>query len=178
MPRRSIQTLGTAILLVSLAGCAASVMDPARSAASASAAPESVASPTASPTTAPADEQIVGTILRFTSDRTSVDVTIGEDNATVRDLLALLPMEVSLEEFNGREKIAYPVRQLETAGAPGSDPENGDLIYFSPWGNLGFYYNADGIGFSDDTIHIGTYTATPDQLALLEGGRVTIEVLK
>ncbi|WP_240642109.1 cyclophilin-like fold protein [Microbacterium sulfonylureivorans] len=105
-----------------------------------------------------------------------MDVTIGEDNPTVRDLLSLLPMEVSIEEFNGREKIAYPARQLETAGSPGSDPENGDLIYFSPWGNLGFYCNADGIGFSDDTIHIGTNNATPDQLALLEGA-VTIEIL-
>ncbi len=26
------------------------------------------------------------------------------------------------------------------------DPENGDLIYFASWGNLGFYYNAEGIG--------------------------------
>lgn len=174
MPRRALPTLGTAILLVALAGCATPAAAPAPS-ASTSVPPAPVASPTASPTTAP-EGQIVGTALRFTSQRTSVDVTIGEDNPTVRDLLSRLPMAVSFEEFNGREKIAYPARQLETAGSPGSDPENGDLIYFSPWGNLGFYYNADGIGFSDDTIHIGTYNATADQLALLEGA-VTIEVL-
>lgn len=175
MPRRALPTLGTAILLVALAGCATPAGAPAPS-ASTSVSPAPVASPTASPTTAPAEGQIVSTVLRFTSQRTSVDVTIGEDNPTVRDLLSLLPMEVSFEEFNGREKIAYPARALTTAGSPGSDPENGDLIYFSPWGNLGFYYNADGIGFSDDTIHIGTYNATPDQLALLEGA-VTIEDL-
>ena len=175
MPRRAIPTLGMAILLVVLAGCANPAGAPAPS-ASTSVPPAPVASPTASPSTDPGEEQIVGTVLRFTSQRTSVEVTVGEDNPTVRDLLSVLPMEASFEEFNGREKIAYPARQLETAGSPGSDPENGDLIYFSPWGNLGFYYNADGIDFSDATIHIGTYTATPDQLALLEGA-VTIEIL-
>ena len=71
----------------------------------------------------------------------------------------------------------YFSRELTTEGSPGSDPEDGDLIYFAPWGNLGFYYNADGIEYSDATIHIGTYTATADQLALLEGGTVTIDVI-
>ncbi|KJL42572.1 MULTISPECIES: cyclophilin-like fold protein [Microbacterium] len=120
-------------------------------------------------------DQVVGTIVRFTSDRTTVDVTIGGDNPTVRDFLSLLPAEVAVEEFNGREKIAYFSRELTTQGSPGSDPEDGDLIYYAPWGNIGFYYNADGIDYSDATIHIGTYSATVDQLALLEG-QVTIEI--
>jgi hypothetical protein len=55
-------------------------------------------------------------------------------------------------------------------------PESGDLIYFVPRGNLGFYYNAEGIGYSDDTIHPGTYDTSLDRLERLEG-EVTVEVI-
>ncbi|MFK3834821.1 cyclophilin-like fold protein [Microbacterium sp. NPDC087868] len=118
----------------------------------------------------------MGTVVRFTSDRTSVDVTIGEDSPGVRDFLSLLPTQLTFEEFNGKEKISYLPRELNYEGSPGSDPEDGDLIYFTPWGNLGFYYDASGIDYSDATLHIGTYNATEDQLALLEGS-VTVEIV-
>jgi hypothetical protein len=38
------------------------------------------------------------------------------------------------------------------------------------------YYNAEGIGYSDETIHFGTYDASLDQLEKLEG-EVTVEVI-
>ena len=75
----------------------------------------------------------------------------------------MLPLTLRFEEFNGREKISYLPRPLDTTDTPGSDPEDGDLIYYAPWGNLGFYYNAAGIGFSDDVIHLGTYNATAER---------------
>jgi hypothetical protein len=131
------------------------------------------------PTTTSADSdprQVVGTTVRFSSNATSVDVTIGEDNAAVRDFLSMLPLTLTVEEFASREKISYLPRKLRHSGSPGSDPESGDLIYFVPWGNLGFYYNAEGIGYSDDTIHLGTYDASLDQLKRLEG-EVTVEVI-
>ena len=102
---------------------------------------------------------VVGNVVRFTSTRTSVDVTIGQDNPAVRDFLSMLPLTLTVEEFTGREKISYLPRKLRHSGSPGSDPKDGDLIYFVPWGNLGFYYNAEGIGYSDATIHLGTYRA-------------------
>jgi hypothetical protein len=123
-------------------------------------------------------DEIVGTIVRFTSGSVSIDVTIGEDNPTVRDMLSLLPVTMTLEEFNGREKIGYFSRKLATEESPGSDPENGDLIYFVPWGNIGFYYNTSGIGYSDQTIHIGTYDATLEQLEQLTSGPVTAEIIE
>jgi hypothetical protein len=106
-----------------------------------------------------------------------VDVTIGANTPTTRDFLSLLPLTMELEELNGREKIGYPPRELDVDGTPGSDPENGDLIYFVPWGNIGFYYNADGIGHSDQTPHLGTYEASRDQLEELASGEVSIEVV-
>ena len=76
-------------------------------------------------------------------------MTIDEDNPAVRDFLSMLPLTLTLEEFAGREKIAYLPRELAHGGSPGSDPEDGDLIYYVPWGNIGFYYNTAGIGYSD-----------------------------
>ena len=124
----------------------------------------------------PPPRAVVGTIVRFSSSRTSVDVTIGQNNPAVRDFLSMLPLTLRVEEFTGREKISYLPRRLRHRGSPGSDPKNGDLIYFVPWGNLGFYYNAEGIGYSDATIHLGTYDAPLDQLERLEG-RVTVRVI-
>ncbi|MEU6643522.1 cyclophilin-like fold protein [Saccharomonospora sp. NPDC046836] len=123
------------------------------------------------------DESVEGTVVRFTAGDASVDVTIGEDSPAVRDFLSMLPMTLELEEFNGREKIADLPRELEWQGSPGSDPEDGDLIYYVPWGNIGFYYNTDGIGYSDQTIHLGTYHATETEIARFEGQETTVEVV-
>lgn len=144
------------------------------------------APPTIAPSTPPASsetpdggvDQVVGTVVQFSAGSTSVEVTIGEDNPAVRDFLSMLPLTLTLEEFAGREKSAYLPRELAHAGSPGSDPEDGDLIYYVPWGNIGFYYNTAGIGYSDQTIHLGTYDALLDQLEQIEGQDVTVEVVR
>jgi hypothetical protein len=89
----------------------------------------------------------------------------------------MLPLVLSFEEFNGREKISYLPRELDTDGSPGHDPDDGDLIYYAPWGNIGFYYNTAGIGFSDQVIHIGTYSASLDQLTQLEDSDITVAIV-
>ncbi len=121
---------------------------------------------------------VVGTVVRFTGGSTSVDVKIGEDNPAVRDFLSMLPLKLKLEEFAGREKISYLPRKLKHTGSPGSDPEDGDLIYFIPWGNLGFYYNTAGIDYSNQTIHIGTYKASLGTLEKLADQPVTVKILQ
>ena len=123
-------------------------------------------------------DEIVGTVVRFTAGSTSVEVTIDQDNPAIRDFLSMLPLTLTLEEFAGREKIAYLPRELAHTGSPGSDPEDGDLIYYVPWGNIGFYYNTDGIGYSDQTIHLGTYDASLDQLEQLDGQGVIVEIVR
>lgn len=40
------------------------------------------------------------------------------DKTTARDLLSLLPMTLTLEDYASAEKIGYPSRKLSTAGAP------------------------------------------------------------
>lgn len=116
--------------------------------------------------------------MRFAAAEVQVDATITQDNPTVRDLLSLLPITITFEEFSGREKIGYPPRRLVTEGFPRARLRDGDLIYFAPWGNLGFYYNADGIGHDGRVVHLGTFDATPEQLTGLEAGDVTITAVR
>ena len=132
------------------------------------------------PTTTPPVQRssVEGTVVRFASPDVRVDVTITQDNPTVRDFLSLLPLTITFEEFSGREKIGYPPRRLTTEGSPGHDSEDGDLIYFAPWGNLGFYYNAQGIDHDERVIQLGRFDATREQLAGLESGDVTITILQ
>ena len=159
--------------VVAATGCGSSDSEEGRPEASVA----QPASPLPATTSADGDaREIVGTVVRFTSNEASVAVTIGADNPAVRDFLSMLPLTMTVEEFAGREKISYLPRRLRHRGSPGSDPESGDLIYFVPWGNLGFYYDAGGIGYSDDTIHLGTYDASLEQLGRLEG-EVTVEVV-
>jgi hypothetical protein len=178
--RRTALTAAAVGLLVGLGGCGdgTEVEQATGTSGSTPAAPStstvSAPSTASAPATISSADEVVGTVVRFTSERTSVDVTIGEDSPATRDFLSMLPLELELEDLSGREKIAYLPRELIYDGTPGSDPEDGDLIYFTPWGNLGFYYDASGIGYSDATLHLGTYSATPDQLALLEGEPVTV----
>ena len=180
--RRKIITAGSLAVLMTLAGCASPVetgstipVAPEAAAGSTAAAANSATSGPESPSAEVAGRQ--PSVVRFTSGETSVDVTIKPDNPTARDFLSMLPLTLPIEEFAGREKLGDLPRELVTQGSPGSDPENGDLIYFKPWGNLGFYYNTDGIGYSDQTIHLGTYEATGEQLELLEGNNVTVELV-
>ena len=167
MIRRILLTTAAVASIAAVAACAPGP----------SAVPSSTPTPTTAASAEKAPNQVVGTVVRFASERTTVDVTIGEDSPGVRDFLSLLPLELTEEEFAGAEKVAYLPRELNYAGSPGSDPEDGDLIYYTPWGNLGFYYDATGIGYSDATLHIGTYTATAEQLSLLEGGLVIITLV-
>jgi hypothetical protein len=170
---------GALALTAVLAGCS-STPQPATTSPAAPPSATSSPAPSTSPpgSTGQADRAVVGTVVRFRSDVTSVDLTIGEDSPATRDFLSMLPLTISLEEYAGREKISDLPRELNYEGSPGSDPEDGDLIYFTPWGNLGFYYDASGVGYSDQTLHIGTYNASLDQLNLLQGDDVTVEIVE
>jgi hypothetical protein len=62
------------------------------------------------------------------------------DNATSRDFVSLLPMDLTLEDYAATEKISNLPRRLSTEGAPpGSDPSLGDIAYYAPWGNLAIF---------------------------------------
>lgn len=176
MTQRVLTSAAVVLLVAALASCAQAPITGPVDTPTTTSRPATTPTPTAAPDQG-ASDQIVGTVVRFTSERTSIDVTIGDDSPGVRDFLSMLPLELTVEEFADAEKIAYLPRELNYEGSPGSDPEDGDLIYYTSWGNLGFYYDATGIGYSDATLHLGTYSATEEQLSLLEGSPVTITIV-
>lgn len=78
-----------------------------------------------------------------------------EDNVTARDFLSRLPLEVTLSDYAGAEKIFYPNPALATDGAPrGNTSSRGDIDLYVPWGNIAFFYKGDG-GYSNSMIHLG-----------------------
>ena len=75
---------------------------------------------------------------------TAVTATL-DDQPTARDFAALLPLTLTLEDYESTEKIGYLPRKLSTAGAPaGASASAGDVMYYAPWGNLAIFYRASG----------------------------------
>lgn len=80
-------------------------------------------------------------------------ITIGENHAiavlddskTARDFMSLLPLTLTMSDYNRTEKIADLPRELSLDGAPKSfDPEIGDICTYAPWGNFVVFYKDFG----------------------------------
>jgi hypothetical protein len=161
--------------LVALGGAALAAMTlatmPNRAAA------EDRTPPPATPEASP-EAGMTQTRVRFAVDDTEIIVRIA-DNPTSRDLLSLLPLTLQFQEFSGMEKISYLPRELTIEGSASATPENGDLIYFVPWGNLGFFYNAErrDKSYDDRVILIGKVETGFELLENLETGSVQVEVV-
>ncbi len=75
--------------------------------------------------------------LSFANEVIVVD--LGE-NVASKSFLTQLPLELKFSDYVGKEKIANLAKRLDTKGLNGYEPEIGDLFYFSPWGNVGIFY--------------------------------------
>ncbi|WP_246519774.1 cyclophilin-like fold protein [Ancylobacter lacus] len=63
------------------------------------------------------------------------------DSPSARDLVAMLPLNLVIDDYSTNEKITYLPRKLTEAGSGSfADEAPGDLAYYAPWGNLVFYY--------------------------------------
>lgn len=119
-------------------------------------------------------QAVIGTVVRFTAGEALVEAVI-EDTPTTRSFLEMLPMTLEFSDYGGREKISYPPDSFDYDGADGMTPQTGDLFSYMPWGNLGFFYDGDGMSHSDSLVRLGT-TDDIDQILLLDGQEVTIEI--
>lgn len=64
-----------------------------------------------------------------------------EDNAAARELFAMLPVDLTIDDYSTNEKIAYLPRKLSADGSARFDNEAvGDLCYYAPWGNLAMFH--------------------------------------
>lgn len=97
-----------------------------------------------------------------------------EDNAATRDFVTLLPLELTLSDYNRTEKIADLPKRLSTEGSPdGIDPQIGDIAYYAPWGNLAIFYR--DFGYSKGLVRLGKIADSLAALAHQEAIPVRIE---
>ena len=96
------------------------------------------------------------------TDTMKIKITIGErvltatvfDNPTSKDFISLLPLTLTLTDYNNTEKISDLPKRLSTRDAPvGYKPAAGDLTLYAPWGNLAIFYK--GFSYSNGLIALG-----------------------
>ena len=62
------------------------------------------------------------------------------DNATARDFASLLPLTLTMEDYDTIERVSTLPRKLSMQGAPeGMTPIAGELTHYAPWGNLAIF---------------------------------------
>ncbi|MGP9724463.1 cyclophilin-like fold protein [Corynebacterium sp. AOP40-9SA-29] len=126
--------------------------------------------------TAGDSDDVTGTVVSLRAGDTEVEVTITEDTPAARDFLSMLPLTLDFEEYAGNEKISYLPRELDYEGTETQILNQGDFLYFIPWGNVGFWYTEDQSNSPDVSLVLGTYEATLEELEQLESGDVTVDV--
>jgi hypothetical protein len=100
-----------------------------------------------------------------------------DESATSRDFVALLPMTLTLKDYNRTEKISDLPKKLSTEGSPaGIDPDVGDIAYYAPWGNIAIFYR--DFGYSDGLVKLGKLEGEVDALNNRETTKATIELIK
>jgi len=99
------------------------------------------------------DQEVRTMKIRMNVEGTAITATL-VGNATSRDFVSLLPLTLTLKDYEATEKISDLPRRLSTEGAPaGSDPSIGDITYYAPWGNLAVFYK--DFGYSKGLIKLG-----------------------
>lgn len=110
--------------------------------------------------------------IRIEIEGTTLTATLNDTDAA-RDFASLLPLTITLEDYNATEKIADLPRKLSTTGAPpGSDPEVGDIAYYAPWGNLAIYYR--DFAYSAGIVKLGRIDGDVEALRQESNLRATI----
>ena len=97
----------------------------------------------------------VTTTIRITVADQTITAQLA-DNPTAQDLAALLPLTLSITDFNQVEKVAELPRPLTVDGVPaGADPDINDIGYYAPSRSLVFYYG--DVGYWSGIVRIGRF---------------------
>lgn len=122
------------------------------------------------------NEESVQRQIQMTAEGKTYTITLHETPAA-NALYEMLPLELTFEDYNGVEKIAYlrEAQQLPIEGEPdGYDPSAGDLCLYAPWDNLSLFYQE--FGYSSGLISLGRLeTGVDDISAFSDGVTVTLE---
>ena len=99
----------------------------------------------------------------MTSDGAVIATATLDRNDSAMDFVALLPLTLTLKDYEATEKIADLPRALSVKGAPAAcQPLAADISYFAPWGNLAIFY-LDG-HLSSGLVRLGRIDSGLDRL--------------
>jgi len=99
-----------------------------------------------------------------------------EDNPSARDLVSMLPLDLTVGDYSTNEKIAYLPRKLTEEGSGRfGDEAVGDLCYYAPWGNLAMFHGP--YRWSRGLIRLGRLDAGSAPLLVRGEHPLRIEVL-
>lgn len=100
------------------------------------------------------------------TDSMKLKITVGDkvvaatlnDNPTTRDFISLLPLTLTLTDYNATEKISDLPKKSSTDEAPVSyKPSIGDITLYAPWGNIAIFYK--DFSYSNGLISLGKITS-------------------
>lgn len=123
------------------------------------------------------EEQQMEKKLILTVNDTAYDVTL-YDTPSANALYEMLPLDLTFEDFNNIEKIAYLQETLPTENEPdGFEPKIGDLCLYEPWGNLSIFYK--DFRYSDSLISLGHIDSGIEELSNMQSNFIArLEVKK
>jgi hypothetical protein len=121
----------------------------------------------------PASQEPTDMRIRLTFNNRSMTATL-YDNPSARDLVSLLPLDLTIDNYGNNEKIAYLPRKLTEEGSgPFGNEAPGDLCYFAPWGNLALFYA--GYRWSEGLIRLGRFEGSFEPLLMRGKSPLRIE---
>jgi hypothetical protein len=114
--------------------------------------------------------------IRIDVDGAHLTATV-DDTAASRDFVSLLPLTLTLEDYNRTEKISDLPKRLSTQSAPaGVDPSRGDIAYYALWGNLAIFYQ--DFPYSRGLVKLGRIDSGIEVLEQPESLRVSVRRLE
>jgi hypothetical protein len=118
-------------------------------------------------------EQVVSSMkINIDVEGATITATL-DDSLAARDFASLLPLTLTLEDYNSTEKISDLPRRLSIEGAPaGIDPSPGHITYYAPWGNLAIFYR--DFGYSRGLVKLGAIVSGGEALDVPGSVKVTI----
>lgn len=129
---------------------------------------EPTPSPTAPVPTASSSEAAGGPVrLEISAGDVELVATL-RDTAAARDLVAQLPLTLTVRDHGGVEKTGPLPHALSVAGAPeGADPDVADLGYYAPSNDLVLYYGDQS--YYDGIVILGRLQGDVRKLAEVTG---------
>ena len=111
--------------------------------------------------------------IQITENGAVVATATLDNHDTARQFAAMLPLNLTLNDYAATEKVADVPGGLPTQGAPeGHTPSVGDIGYYAPWGNLAIYYK--DFAYSPGLVHLGRLDSGVE--AMRRKGPLTVRV--